>query len=59
MRPCNYMYRTPSRDEALQILPPLEHFVIEMNKLNSKERKIPQSEIVEDIVGSSEPLAPK
>ena len=43
MRPYNYMYCAPHRDGVLQILLPLEHFVLEMNKLNSKERKIPQS----------------
>ena len=43
MRPYSYMYCTLSRDRALQILPLLEHFFIEMNKLNSKERKIPHS----------------
>ena len=42
MRPYSYIYYAPHRDGVLQILPPLEHFVLEMNKLNSKERKIPQ-----------------
>ena len=41
IRPYSYMYCASHRDGVLQILPPLEHFVLEMNKLNSKERKIP------------------
>ena len=43
IRPYSFMYCTLCRDGALQNPPPLEHFVLEMNKLNSKrkEREIP------------------
>ena len=44
-----------------KFLPPLEHFVLEMNKLNSKrkEGKYLIQKIIKGTDGASEPLDPK